>query len=110
MARTSSGSSSSRVLRVVVTPVNGTDEERRLPIFVAHNGRELFIKPGVEVDLPIEFVKALNAAVEVYPDETGQNFGVRTNPRFHVQLMDFDEVGSSPMASAEAKEPGAFVK
>lgn len=109
MARTSAGSSGNRVLRVVVTPVNGTDEERRLPIFVAHNGRELFIKPGVEVDLPVEFVKALNAAVEVYPDDTGQNFGARTNPRFHVQIVDFDEA-VSPITSAEAKEPGSFVK
>lgn len=109
MARTVAGASGTRILRVVVTPVNGTDEERKLPIFVAHNGRELFIKPGVEVDLPIEFVKALNAAVEVYPDETGQNFGVRSNPRFHVQVVDFEDAATT-LSATEAKEPSAFVK
>lgn len=109
MARTVAGTSGTRILRVVVTPVNGTDEERKLPIFVAHNGRELFIKPGVEVDLPIEFVKALNAAVEVYPDETGQNFGVRSNPRFHVQVVDFEDAATT-LSATEAKEPSAFVK
>jgi len=98
-------SKSERLQRVTVYAVDPDPNAKEAPIFVAVNGRQFYIQPGAEVEIPESFVKALNNAV--IGDESRNPRSMR--PQFIVNVLEYD-VKPPLVGEVPAEEPTSFKK
>ncbi len=82
--------------------VFATDQNTDSPVFVAYNGKQLYIQQGVETELDEGFINALHSAVERLPGKHGSP--TQAAPRFHVTVHG-DAERPKKLSEVDSKAP-----
>lgn len=88
--------------------VFSSDQNQEAPIFVALNGRQMYVPQGVEVEMDEGLIQVLQSAVERLPGSDNSKDVVM--PRFHVTVHGDSERVAKNIESVEAKRPPANLK
>lgn len=88
--------------------VFSTDQNQEAPIFVALNGRQMYVPQGEEVEMDEGLIEVLQNAVERLPGKEHMKGSIV--PRFHVTIHGDSEKTVKSMENVEAKRPPANLK
>jgi len=88
--------------------VFSTDQNQDAPIFVALNGRQMYVPQGVQVEMDEGLIEVLQNAVERLPGK--DNMKGTVMPRFHVTVHGDSEKDTKEKLNVEAKRPPANLK
>ena len=88
--------------------VFSTDQNQDAPIFVALNGRQMYVPQGQEVEMEEGLIEVLQNAVERLPGKEHMRGSVV--PRFHVTVHGDAEKVLKESEHAESKRPPANLK
>jgi len=83
--------------------VFSTDQNQEAPIFVALNGRQMYVPQGKEVEMDEGLIEVLQTAVERLPGNEHRKGSIV--PRFHVTIHGDAEKTVKNSESVEAKRP-----
>lgn len=81
--------------------VFSTDQNVESPVFVAYNGKQMYIKQAVEQEVDEDLILALESAIDRVPSRLGNRAEVK--PRFHVTVHGDVEKPKTP-AKVNAKD------
>lgn len=88
--------------------VFSTDQNQDAPIFVALNGRQMYVPQGEETELDEGLIEVLQNAVERLPGNDHRKGSIV--PRFHVTIHGDAEKTVKSAENVEAKRPPANLK
>lgn len=71
-----------------------TDQNVESPVFVAFNGKQMYVPQGVEVELDEDLIGVLQGAIDRVPSKLGNRADVK--PRFHVTVHGDVEKPKTP--------------
>jgi len=71
-----------------------TDQNVESPVFVAFNGKQMYVPQGVEVEIDEDLITVLQTAIDSVPSKYGQRADIK--PRFHVTVHGDVEKPKTP--------------